>query len=237
MFTGFPEETVRFFLDIRFHNEISYYQAHEDEYRQFVKDPFFSFIEAMAPTMAKIAGDMELRPGKCLARLRRDTRFTKDKTPFRDHLWLLFRRAGESRDESVMYWFELSPEDMAWGIGFWGENRAAMDVLRKGMVQKPSHFLSVLEECRLTETGLALSGDCFQRMRIPEQVPEPLIPYYPRKSLYIKRDGVPMAMAYSPKLVATVSKDFLQLKPMYLFLRAAADEGRAQLDKSKKGIL
>ena len=25
MFTGFPEETLRFFLDIRFHNQISYF--------------------------------------------------------------------------------------------------------------------------------------------------------------------------------------------------------------------
>jgi uncharacterized protein (DUF2461 family) len=29
---------------------------------------------------------MEVRPVKCLARLRRDTRFTKDKSPYRDHL-------------------------------------------------------------------------------------------------------------------------------------------------------
>ena len=45
MFSGFPEETIRFFLDIRFHNEVSFYKAHEDEYQTFVKKPFYSLIE------------------------------------------------------------------------------------------------------------------------------------------------------------------------------------------------
>ena len=32
MFTGFPEETLRFFLDIRFHNQISYFEEHRQDY-------------------------------------------------------------------------------------------------------------------------------------------------------------------------------------------------------------
>ncbi|NLV57352.1 MAG: DUF2461 domain-containing protein [Clostridiales bacterium] len=230
MFMGFPEETIRFFLDIRFHNEISYFKAHEDVYRQYVKDPFFSFIEAMAPAMREIADDMETRPGKCLARIHRDTRFTKDKSPYRDHLWLLFRRAAEPRHLSVMYWFELSPECAGWGVGLWGENRPAMDALRRGMVHNPSKFLSVLEACRIPGDGLILEGDCFSRMKIPQEVPEKLVPYYPRKSLYVSRSSVPLSLAYTPEIINEVKKDYLRLKPMYELLRAAADEGMAQLD-------
>ena len=129
-----------------------------------------------------------------------------------------------------MYWFELSPESAGWGVGLWGENRPAMDALRRGMVQNPSKFLSALEACRLPEDGLLLEGDCFSRMKIPEEVPEPLVPYYPRKSLYISRGGVPLSLAYTPEIVDRVAKDFLRLKPMYDLLRAAADEGMARLD-------
>ena len=230
MFQGFPEETIRFFLDIRFHNEISYFKEHEDEYRQFVKEPFFSFIEDMAPAVRKVAEDMELRPNKCLARIRRDTRFTKDKTPFRDHMWLLFRRSGEARETSAMYWFEMSPEVVEWGVGFWGDNRPAMDALRRRMVNRPSEVLGVLEECRIPDKGLLLYGDCYQRMKLPQELPPELTPYYPRKSIYIKRTDTPLKMAYSSKLTGLVSKDLLRLKPMYELLRSVADEGMAQLD-------
>jgi len=230
MFMGFTEETIRFFLSIRFHNDISYFKAHEDEYRQHVKEPFFSFVREMEPIMRGIADDIELRPEKCLARIRRDTRFTKDKTPFRDHLWLLFRRAAEPREASVMYWFELSPEDVAWGVGFWGENRPAMDVLRGLMMHKPSIFLAALEEARLPEEGMLLYGDSFRRMGIPDEIPEPLRGYYPRKSLYIKRTDVPLSKAFTPELITLVAKDFIRLQPMYLLLRSAADEGMTKLD-------
>lgn len=229
MFKGFPEETIRFFLDIRFHNEISYFKAHEDAYQSFVKEPFFTFIQAMAPTVRQIAEDMEVRPGKCLARIRRDTRFTKDKTPFRDHLWLLFRRSGEPRETAAMYWFELSPDEVEWGVGFWGDNRPAMDALRRRMVHRPSEMLSVLRECRIPDNGLLLLGDSYQRMKIPEELPKELVPYYPRKSIYIKRTDIPLKEAYRPEIIDLVSQDLLRLKPMYELLRAAADEGMAQI--------
>lgn len=121
MFTGFPEETLRFFLDLRFHNSIGYFEEHRDDFRRDVQEPFYEFINDLAPRMQKIDPQMEIRPYKCLARIRRDTRFTKDKSPFRDHLWLLFRRAAEPREQSLNFWFELGPDGVGWGMGFWGK--------------------------------------------------------------------------------------------------------------------
>lgn len=230
MFKGFPEDTVRFFLDLRFHNEASFYNEHREEYEKSVKQPFYDFIDAMAPAVKQVADDMEVRPAKCLARIRRDTRFSKDKTPYRDHLWLLFRRGGEVRDTSVMYWFELSPEDVAWGLGFWGYNRPAMDALRKRMVNKPEEVLAALKEARVPDRNLEIYGDRYQRMTPPEEMPQALKEIYPLKEVYIKRTGIPMKTAYTKDLVTRCSEDVLRLKPLYLLLRKAADEGLAALD-------
>lgn len=230
MFTGFPEETIRFFLDIRFHNESSFFKTHEDEYKQFVKKPFYEFVDAIAPTMQKIADDIELRPAKCLARLRRDTRFTKDKTPFRDHMWVLFRRAGEPRDSSVMYWFELSPEAVEWGLGFWGYNKPAMDILRSKMLKRPSEMLDVLRECRLPSPDILLYGDNYRRLKIPEELPQELEAFFPRKVIYLKRTSVSYKKIYSNELVEMVSADYFRLMPMYNLLRSVADEAIAKMD-------
>ena len=228
MFYGFPEELIQFFLELRFHNNHAFFQEHEAEYRKYVRAPFFAFIEAMAPAVSSIADDMELRPSKCLARIRRDTRFTKDKTPYRDHLWVLFRRSGEPREASAMYWFELSPEGVEWGVGLWGDNRPAMDAIRGRMTRQPGEVLSVLKNCRLPGDGLTLLGDSYRKMKPPDGLPEALLPYYPRKSLYVKRSGVPLAKAYRSEIVTLVSQDMIRLKPMYSLLRSAADEGMAR---------
>ena len=55
MFTGFPEETIQFFLDIRFHNSISYFEENRERFRQDVQAPFYAFIEELAPAMRKIS--------------------------------------------------------------------------------------------------------------------------------------------------------------------------------------
>ena len=230
LFNGFPEDTIRFFLGLRFHNDAAYFNEHRDEYEAYVKKPFFEFIEAMTPVLETIADDFELRPGKCMARIRRDTRFSKDKTPYRDHLWLMFKRSGEPRDETVMYWFELSPDTVNWGLGFWGMNRPAFNAMRTMMVQKPSKILDAFQKARIPDDIFSIDGDCYKRMTIPDTVPDVLKPYYPRKELYLCRRGMNLTSAYSKNIVELCGQDYLRLKPIYLLFREFADIGKATLD-------
>lgn len=230
MFEGFPEETIRFFLDLRFHNDAAFFNANRDRYEKSVREPFYAFIEAMAPAVSQIADDMELRPNKCLARIRRDTRFSRDKSPYRDHLWLLFKRAGEPREKGVMYWFELSPETVNWGLGFWDYNRPAMNVLRDRMLNKPDTVLKVLRDARVPAENLQIYGDRYARMAVPQQLPQVLQEIYPLKEIHVKRTNVPLSVAYTPEIVDLCSQDILRLKPLYTLLKEAVDLGKASLD-------
>lgn len=230
MFSGFPEETIRFFLDIRFHNETSYYKAHEQEFQTFVKEPFYAFIDELAETMLAISPEFDVRPTKCLARLHRDTRFTNDKSPYRDHLWLTFHRMAEPKDTAAMYWFELSPETVEWGLGFWGRNRPAMDALRRRMTEKPREVLTALRQSGVPDKDLLVLGERYQRMKPPDGMAAALAMLYPAKDLYIKRDNVPVSLCYQREIAELVKKDFIRLKPMYKLLRSVADEGMARLD-------
>lgn len=227
MFKGFPEETIRFFLELSFHNDATFFEAHRQEYEKYVREPFYDFIEAMAPAVRQIADDMDVRPAKCLARIRRDTRFTKDKTPYRDHMWLLFRRSGEDRATSAMYWFELSPREVEWGLGFWDNNRPAMDALRKRIREKPDEVLKALADARVPDEGLDLFGERYGRMATPPELPQALKEIYPLKELYVKRTNIPLKAAYTPEIVELCAADITRLAPMYHLLRKAADEGMA----------
>ncbi|MBE0601522.1 MAG: DUF2461 domain-containing protein, partial [Firmicutes bacterium] len=180
-------------------------------------------------TMESIADDFELRPAKCLARIRRDTRFTKDKTPYRDHLWLMFKRELEPRDESVMYWFELSPEGVGWGLGFWGPNRPALDALRTMIEQRPSEVMDALHRANIPCDDFAIDGDVYQKRKIPDGVPDELKSLYLRKELYVSKSGS-LADAYSGAIVQQCGQDYLRLKPLYLLFRKLADLGKATLD-------
>lgn len=228
MFTGFSEETIRFFLDIRFHNSVSYYGENQQRFEDHVKAPFYAFIDEMAPAMRRIDPQMEVRPYRCLARIWRDVRFTKDKSPFRDHLWVLFRRAAEPREGSVMYWFELSPQHMEWGLGIWGENRPLMDMLRRRIAADPAGVQKIIDSCHLARHHLVPGGSAFKRLEIPPSVPESLKHWYLLRDVYIARERIDMAWAYDPSLTDKVAADFKALAPMYRLLRGAFDEAAGE---------
>ena len=130
MFTGFTDETIQFFLDLKFHNNTPYFHEQHDRYVETVQTPFYEMITDLGEEMRKIDPMMEIRPYKCLSRIHRDTRFSRDKSPYRDHLWFLFRRAGEPREKSLFYYFEFGADRLSWGMGIWGENRELMDLFR-----------------------------------------------------------------------------------------------------------
>ena len=223
MFTGFSEETIRFFLDIRFHNSVSYYRENQQRFEEHVKAPFYDFINELGPGMQKIDPLMEIRPYRCLARIWRDTRFSKDKSPFRDHLWLLFRRAGEPREGSVMYWFELSPQHVDWGVGLWGENRPLMDMLRRRIAAKPDEVQHIIDSCHLARHHMVVGGQSFKRLEVPPGVPESLKHWYMLRDVYVSRADASMQWIYDPSLADKVLADFKALAPMYRLLRGAYD--------------
>ena len=215
-------------MDIRFHNSISYFEEHRERFRQDVQAPFYAFIEELAPRLRTIDPQMELRPYKCLARIRRDTRFTKDKSPFRDHLWITFRRAGEPREQSLNYWFEFGPQTLEWGLGFWGENRPVMDRLRRQMAAQPQRIQDLIDDCRLPEHHLVKSGPEFRRIAVPENIPPLLQTWYRSKELYISRADVKYEWAFDEKLPERVWRDYRAMAPLYRLLRGIYDDVQAE---------
>ena len=226
MFTGFPEATLQFFLDIRFHNEKSYFEEHRARYERDVKAPFHAFIEQLAPEMRRIDPLMEVRPYKCLARIHRDTRFSRDKSPFRDHLWLCFRRAAEPREGSVNFFFELGLNSLSWGMGTWGENRPMMDVFRRRMAANPGEIKRILEGVNFPANDFIPSGSNWKRMEIPASVPPELHDWYTLREVYIGRGHPDMGLMHDPRLADVVLEDFRKLAPVYELLRGAADEAK-----------
>ena len=117
--------------DIRFNNNKEFMAEHRAQYQRMMRDPHYRFIEALTPTMLSIDPQMEVRLTK-RCRIFRTHGFA-DKSPYRDHHWIAFRRVGSRGIKSIMFWFEARVESVSWG---WvsGRKRPAMDVFRRRMI-------------------------------------------------------------------------------------------------------
>ena len=228
LFSGFTKETLEFFLSIRFNNNKEFMQAHRAEYLEQVRTPFYDLIDALAPRMLEISPEIEIRPHKCLSRIYRDIRFSRNKDPYRDHLWLAFRKAGVPKDGIPFYWFELSLEKVTWGLGVWGENKAANEILRKKMVARPDDFLKLTK--LVNKHHFALGGKAWQRLPLPDALPDFLHPWYKKREMYFEKVDIPFDCVFDETLVDLIAKDFLSLRPLYLMLKGCTEEAMELLE-------
>ena len=225
VFAGFSSEMIEFFLSLRFNNHLAFFQEHQEAYLRAVQQPLRLFAEAMADTMLEIDPQMDVRPARVVSRIRRDTRFTNNKDPFRDHMWLSWRHAGEARMASVgMYW-EVSPEGTHWGFGLYSDNKPIMESVRRRICSQPQEFLALEAACDVPER-FVLQGDAYKRLPIPAELPEALHALYRKKSFYYENCARPddFDSLFFDRIHQRLREDFLRIAPLYRWLRGLVNE-------------
>jgi uncharacterized protein (TIGR02453 family) len=115
-FRGFPEEGLRFLAALREHNDRGWFQQHREEYERFLLEPARDFVEAMG---AELGPEVHADPrvNGSIFRINRDTRFSRDKRPYKDHLDLWFWQGAGPGRSCPGYWFRLTPERLMLGAG------------------------------------------------------------------------------------------------------------------------
>ena len=211
------QEMLEFMMDIRFNNNKAYFLSRKDEYEKKVKQPYQQLIEALTPAMLKIDSGMEVRPYKVLSRIYRDTRFSRDKSPIRDHHWIAFRHTGEPREKAVVFWFEVRLESVSWGLGFWGENKKAMEILRRRMIANPDEIIDLLKQ--LEKDDFAVEGSLYSKMQVPESLPVDLHDFYRLKEVYAIKRNIKPQWIFEPGFEKMLASDFEALSPLYRLLR------------------
>ena len=114
-FAGVTQAMLDYYIGLALNNNREYYLATKDVYEREVRAPLLDLAETLAPAALQLDGEMEQRPGHILARIRRDTRFTRDKSPYRDHAWLSFRPMGRRKSGSLGLDAALGPQGCCYG--------------------------------------------------------------------------------------------------------------------------
>lgn len=214
-FQGFSDETFEFFMAIRFNNNREFFQANRDWYLRAVREPALRLAEALGPAVEALDDGLERRPNRVVSRINRDVRFTNDKSPYRDHIWLAFRRPAQERTTTLAAYFEITDRGGTCGVGFYGENRPLMDALRRDMLVNPGTMLALAAGL---EGEFALYGDAFRRMRVPPELPEALVPWYLKKGLYLEKEIPQFSILKSESLADVVGAAFARLTPVYRYI-------------------
>ena len=215
-FAGFPEEMYQFFWEIAFHNYESFYRENKERYERNVRTPMRALAAALLPTALEIDPKFSTNLNIIVSRIRRDTRFTKDKSPFRDHGWLSFRYPGMYLSECFVLYAEFEREHYGYGMGMYGPNPNMMQPFRQRMLDRPELFLSLVSDPAFTAV-FEPNGESFKRKRYLD-ADERLQPWLNRKNLSFSFRSPQLAKTTKPEIADEIREAFLLLKPVYQFL-------------------
>lgn len=222
LFRGFSDQTFHFFRNLRENNNRDWFEEHRGTYQEHVLNPLKHLVQDMAGFMEAIDPGFVLAPKvpTTISRINRDTRFSRDKSPYRANMWIVFQNPGIPVEERPGFFLELYEDKYRYGMGFYGASQSKMDEIRAKIEADPSAFEALVGPI-ISEHEFELCGDKYKQS-LASHLPESIRDWYDRKSFHLQRSRAEVSRLMSPELTTDLEAAFEALRPLYWFLTGRA---------------
>ena len=136
-FSGFPTDTLDFLADLEVHNDKAWFDRNRDRYEAAYLEPAKDFVDALGEVLQRdISAGIRAEPkvNSSIRRINRDVRFSKDKSPYKDHLDLMFPEGEGKAQESPGFYFRLSADEVLLAAGMRGFEKGALERYRAAVL-------------------------------------------------------------------------------------------------------
>ena len=226
MFQGFSGATVDFMWGIRFNNEKGWFEAHKEEYLTTFQRPMKALADEVYGAFTDRHPDLDLI---CkVSRIYRDARRLHGRGPYKDHLWFSVRQPAEEWVDKPTFWFELTPDDWSYGMGYWVSKPATMAKLRRRIDRDPAAMEALTRKLK-GQTEFTLNTTDYKKPRSPAPS-ELLEPWYRAKYFSIGHTQTLTDDLFSRKIVDRLKTGYEFLLPYYdYFLTLSGEADPTQL--------
>ena len=222
-FQGFSTEALAFFAAVRFNNSREFMNENREIFERAVKRPLVLLAEQLAPTAQAIDPQIDPRPARAVSRIWRDVRFSRDKSPLRDHMWISFNPVGETKGDSCCFYFQITADSAGWGCGFWQMRPESMENLRRILREKPAYVKNIVSAPNFA-AQYEIRGESYQRQhQPPEGMDAALGEIYRRKCVFCEHSVENLDELARPELARQIAEGFRTAAPLYRLLRACAE--------------
>ena len=165
----FDPELFEFLADLKQHNDREWFAANKARYEAHVLEPALAFIEDFAPRLEQLSPHFRAdsrKSGGSLFRIYRDTRFSKDKTPYKTNTGMHFRHARAKDAHAPGFYLHLAPGQVFGGGGIWHPDTKTATKIRQAIVADPDRWRAATRKPPFTDR-LFLGGDDNSLKRVP----------------------------------------------------------------------
>lgn len=213
-FEGFPSETIDFLWDLRFHNNKEWFEENRERYKKYLKEPFDCFAADMNEVFMQ--SHKGLKTFATVSRINRDIRFSKNKMPYKECKWVVFKDSKYRGRVSPDFFFEVNPDGYTFGMGFYQCGPAVMQKFRKKVDANPKELERLAIRLR-EQQGFILAGEKYKR-KFSDVHNDIVMDWYQRKTIAIVFNNELSQELFNREILTVVDKGFQFLFPYYEYL-------------------
>lgn len=220
-FDGFTPQTFQFFKNLKENNYKEWFDANKHIYEKELLNPLKALVTALSPAMYNIDPAFELRPHRCLSRIYRDIRFSKNKDPYKDFMWMVFQIpvTNDVWKDYPSFFMEINADGYALGLGLFQPKKKVMDAFRDEVIYDAEEFQRVTQKTVL-DRGYIINGEEYKRP-VPNDLPEYFQPWIQRKGIWVSKTKPIGEELYSAAFAEMVKEDFVAMEWLYNFMKEA----------------
>lgn len=227
VFPGFPPEAIQFLRELEQNNTREWFQPRKEQFDRYVKAPMEELVGAVNIGLAKFAPDHVTDPKKAVFRIYRDTRFSHDKTPYKNHIAASFGRRGMEKMAAGGFYFSMNHKEVEVAGGVYHPDPASMLTIRTHIARTHVEFRRLLANRKLRNLLGELQGAALSR------VPKGFDADHPAAELLKKKDWIlyvllEPGLAGSPQLLPEILSRFEALAPVIEYLNAPLRSKKAK---------
>jgi uncharacterized protein (TIGR02453 family) len=220
MFTGFSRELTGFLAELEQNNSKAWFDEQRERYERLMLEPAKKFVAAMQPALATISPNLrgEPRVGGSIMRVARDTRFGKDKTPYKGHLDMMFWEGTGPSKESPSFFMRIGARTLTIGAGLHSFTPEQLEHYRQAVAEEASGAALRDAIRAVSARGFALNEPHYKRVPQGFAATHPNGALLRHSALYVWRtDPVPEAL-FGPGAVEYFRQLFVALRPIQAWL-------------------
>ena len=215
----FSKATFKFLDELAANNDKAWFEANKPCYESLVREPALDFIEEMAPALEKFAPHFYAdtrKLGGSLMRVYRDTRFSRDKTPYKTNIGIQFRHELGKDIHAPGFYAHIATDECFFAAGCWHPDADALGRIREFIAKNPEKWFSARNDGNFISQW-ALWGDSLLRPPRGYSADHPAIEDLKRKD-FIGVAPLSLAEVTGSGLVKLAGARFAAAEPFMKFL-------------------
>jgi uncharacterized protein (TIGR02453 family) len=218
-FQGFSLESIDFLKKLKKNNNREWFKKNKSGYEELIKFPMQAMIASLREPMAKLLPEIDVNPKRNMFRVYRDTRFSKNKTPYKTHVAAVFHLKGHWQD-SAGYYVHIEPGNIYVGGGIYMPDSDQLKLIRHAIAERAKEFRLIMENKTFKKRFGSLEGDQLHRAPLGYPIEHPMIEWLKYKSYYTGVEWKEKE-CYSPKFINKTVLVYQELSPLIRFLNEA----------------